>query len=1478
MMETTVSGRKTILIVEEDAVIGVAGKRVLQKHGFQVLLASSGIKAIEAAKKTERIDLILMDINLGRGMDGIEAAEIILREHDIPVVFLSNSTQPEAVEKTDRIISYGYVVKDSPEAVLIASISMAFRLHEAYRQVKEKERMLSMGEERSRKAQEIARVGNWELDLRTNKIWASEEAFRIYGIEQASELPLALVQQSVLPPYRSGMDRALDRLVRQGREYDEKYQIKRLNDGLLRFIHSRAEVILAEDGTPTRVAGVIQDVTEHEISEEALRASRLQLSEAMDLAHIVCWEVDPVTNTFVLNDPFFAFYGTTAEREGGYRMTRGDYAQRFIHPDDLPLYYQFVEQSTLKPGPESVSDIEHRIIRRDGQVRHILARVRVLKDDSGRIVKRYGANQDITERKQAEEALRDSEATLRSLINATRESLLLIEPEGKILVANETIAQRLGWSVEELIGTSIYEHFPPEIAARRKEENDEVIRTGQPVHFFDERAGRTYESYGYPVFDHEGLAAKAAIFAVDITERKRSEEEIRRHVEELGTLNFIGRQVGASLSFEENAQAALKGIVRTIKPDMAFLFMREGEKLILSTVQPENAFQYVDAVSHVVGECICGMAVRDNHPLYSRDIHTDPRCTSKERKMAGMKSFAAIPLRSAGDIFGLICLASIVERDFEKQAEFLETMAGSVSASLMNSRLFEAIQLHVINLEKNITERKQAEEALKKSEALLRSIVSASPVGIVLETTGRAIIWVNDAMARNSGYSSKELEGRSARIFYASDEEFARVGEIVHNEAGHGGISVTESKFLGKDGQTRDVQLTTAPVDARDASAGIVFVVADITERKRAEEELQKAHRRLSDIIDFLPDATFVIDREKRVVAWNKAIEEMTGLKKEEILGKGDYAYAVPFYGKPRPVVIDLVFERNEEMEKTYDHVQGLGSRLSVEVYVPKIYRGRGAYLAATASPLFDHEGNVVGAIETIRDTTEQKRIEKALQESEERYRVAIEHSNDGVALVRGDRHIYVNRKFLEIFGYRSLEEVVGKSHYLTVHPDDRQKVVSYNHRRQRGEAAPNRYEFKGLRKNGEIVYIEASVTSTTYQGEPISLAFLRDVTGRRSLEAQLLQAQKIEAIGTLAGGVAHDFNNILMVLMGYANLLQMKMGQNDPSRVYVDQILASTAKAANITQSLLAFGRKQVMEMKPHKITTIVKDVEKLLRRLMPEDIGLTIKLGDDATIMADMTQIDQVLINLATNARDAMPNGGRVVIETGRVVIDEEFRRTYGYGKPGFYALLSVNDTGIGMDGKTKERIFEPFFTTKEVGKGTGLGLSIVYGIVKQHNGYINVSSRPGGGSTFLLYLPEVKEKPRETRSAVREAKGGSEILLLAEDNADIRAVMSDILKMSGYTVIEAADGRDAVEKFSEHQSEIKLIILDVVMPEKNGKEAYEEIRTMRHDVKALFMSGYTADVVLDKGVFGKTLDYIAKPIAPNELLHKVRNILDR
>jgi CheY-like chemotaxis protein len=290
------------------------------------------------------------------------------------------------------------------------------------------------------------------------------------------------------------------------------------------------------------------------------------------------------------------------------------------------------------------------------------------------------------------------------------------------------------------------------------------------------------------------------------------------------------------------------------------------------------------------------------------------------------------------------------------------------------------------------------------------------------------------------------------------------------------------------------------------------------------------------------------------------------------------------------------------------------------------------------------------------------------------------------------------------------------------------------------------------------------------------------------------------------------------------------------------------------------------------------VREIEKLLRRLLPEDIDLLLSLGDDVTVMADMTQIDQVLINLATNARDAMPRGGQLRIETREVELDRDFKRVHGYGELGVYALIAVTDTGTGMDEKTREKIFEPFFTTKEVGKGTGLGLSIVYGIVKQHSGYITVYSEQNMGTSFHLYLPAVKAKVRKAKRIPVGTKRGTETILFAEDDPDIRRIVREILGMSGYSVIEATDGQNAVEKFMEHRDRIDLLILDVVMPIKNGKEAYEEIKAMKPAMRALFMSGYSSDFILRKGIRNQAVDFVPKPISPNELLQKVREALDK
>ncbi len=382
-----------------------------------------------------------------------------------------------------------------------------------------------------------------------------------------------------------------------------------------------------------------------------------------------------------------------------------------------------------------------------------------------------------------------------------------------------------------------------------------------------------------------------------------------------------------------------------------------------------------------------------------------------------------------------------------------------------------------------------------------------------------------------------------------------------------------------------------------------------------------------------------------------------------------------------------------------------------------------------------------------------------------------------------------------------------------------------------------------------------------------------------KKLEAQLRHAQKMEAVGQLAGGVAHDFNNILTAIIGYGNFLQMKMSEDSPLRNYVKQILVSSERAANLTQSLLAFSRKQIINLTPQNINEIIRKVEKLLIRVIGEDIELRTKLAEEAlVVMADSGQVEQVLINLAANARDAMPEGGLLTIETQKVGMDSEFLDVHGYGKEGDYALISITDTGEGIDEKIGDRIFEPFFTTKEVGKGTGLGLAIVYGIIKQHNGYINMYSELHKGTVFKLYIPLTKGKYEGTKlSAVISPSRGNETVLIAEDEDDVRSISKIALEEFGYRVIEAVNGEDAVDKFMQNKDDIELIIFDVVMPRMNGRKAYEEIRKIRPDIKVLFTSGYTADVIDRKGLL-EGPNFIWKPISPVSLLFKVREILDR
>ena len=400
----------------------------------------------------------------------------------------------------------------------------------------------------------------------------------------------------------------------------------------------------------------------------------------------------------------------------------------------------------------------------------------------------------------------------------------------------------------------------------------------------------------------------------------------------------------------------------------------------------------------------------------------------------------------------------------------------------------------------------------------------------------------------------------------------------------------------------------------------------------------------------------------------------------------------------------------------------------------------------------------------------------------------------------------------------------------------------------------------------------------------------VRDITEHRKLEEQLRQSQKMEAVGTLTGGVAHDFNNILTAIIGYGHILKMKLEQGSQLMTYTDQILASADRAAHLTQSLLAFSRKQVINPKAVNLNEITASVEKLLLRIIGEDIELKTILNPplplfdkggqrEIMVLADAGQIEQVLMNLAANARDAMPEGGTLTIETGTAELDINFLKIHEYGKHGKYAVITVTDTGHGMDEKTRQRVFEPFFTTREVGKGTGLGLSMVYGIIKQHSGYINCYSEPGAGTTFRIYLPLIEKETEKAKAEEHIAlSGGTETILLTEDEEEVRKLMKLVLEEAGYKVIEAVDGKEAIEKFGENKDSINLLLLDMIMPKINGKGVYEEAKKIKPDVKALFSSGYPADFIHKKGILEEGLNFISKPASPHELLKRIREVLDK
>jgi len=921
----------------------------------------------------------------------------------------------------------------------------------------------------------------------------------------------------------------------------------------------------------------------------------------------------------------------------------------------------------------------------------------------------------------------------------------------------------------------------------------------------------------------------------------RQQEQARRQ-------NELIRQANLALARHLDLQGVLDTLLEYVEKlvpyDTGNVMLIEGKTLVTRAGRHYEKWSDREVVGlrFPVSDLPMWEAVRGGQSVIVSD-------TLKEKRWIVMKgteyvrNWLAVPIKAGGEPIGLYALDKAEPGYFNTDhIRLVESLAAQAAIAIQNARMFE--------------ERKRAEDALRQSEERFSKSFYSHPNPMMLSRLSDGhLLDFNDSYVRFFGYTREEIFERRGRDFCLNPAERGDLVQLIRDQ---GRLRDVELQMRTKTGETR-TGLTSAELIDIGGEQCILGVIRDITERRRAEQALWSSEERFVKAFRSSPALMAILTLpELRVMDANDSFLRILGFSREEIIGRT---------GEELGVEVDLQvqFQLRDQLERE-------GS-LSSAGYAIRTRAGEVRQLLLSAE-IIELAGEKHALIVAL-DVTEQRRLE-------ERFKRAFQSSPAAMSIstLADGRYVDVNDGYLRMLGY-SRDEVIGRSAIelgVWAAPEERAVLVDALQEHGRVE----NFEISLRAKSGETHTGLLFADTVDLGGVPHLLSAVLDMTEYRKLEEQFRQSQKMDAIGRLAGGIAHDFNNLLMVMIGRADLLLVQMKEGDPALKAVEEIQKAAWRAASLTRQLLAFSRKQRLEPKVLNLNDSVADMERMLHRLIGEHITLTVEtdraLGN---IKADPGGIEQVLMNLCVNARDAMPHGGYITITTASAEFDVPFPMRHGTLAPGRYALLAVSDTGSGMDPATQARIFEPFFTTKEPGKGTGLGLSTVYGIVQQSGGAVSVYSEPGHGTTFKVYFPVIEDAVDSAAAARRSADGslprGTETILLVEDEDPVRNIAAEYLTVAGYTVLEARNAAEALERSAKHPGSIQLLLTDVILPGMSGRQLADRLRSEHPRLRILYLSGYTADVTASQGLLPAGAPLIEKPFRLAVFASKVRSALD-